>query len=108
MARAIASPILCNLISDDQVKLLKDFNGLSALNLLDPSAERKEQVYCAMHVSLGTYHGGVVVDDISTNYPLELLPPYQNDILQGLKEHCLKVWDELVKSKQEQVMMIKK
>ena len=62
----------------------------------------------AMHISLGTYHGAVVVDDVSTNYPFESLNTFQMEILNGLKEHCFVVWKELERAKFEDVKVIKK
>ena len=78
--KVISTPIKAFLMAEDEVKMLQDCN-FSVLNLLDPDLSRKEQVYCASHISLGTYHGAVVVDDICTNYPLEIISTEQNDIL---------------------------
>jgi len=46
----------------------------SAFHLLDPDPSRSEQVFCAQHISFGSYHAGVVCDDISTNYPFTPVP----------------------------------
>ena len=81
-------------MAEDQVKILADCN-VSVLNLLDPDLSRKEPVYRASHISLGTYHGAVVVDDICTDYPFEPVSVFQQDILQALKRHLIQAFDVL-------------
>lgn len=49
----------------------------SAFDLLDPDPKFKDQVNCALHVSCGSYHGGVVTNDISTDYEFTPLPSAQ-------------------------------
>ena len=51
--------------------------GVSAFDLLDPDPKFKDQVNCALHVSCGSYHGGVVTNDISTDYEFTPLPSAQ-------------------------------
>ena len=46
---------------------------LEIYNLLDPDP-RENQIFAATHISLGSYHAGVVCNDVSTNYDFVLVP----------------------------------
>lgn len=47
----------------------------------------------ATHASFGTYHAGVVCNDVDTNYELEKLPQSHQDLLSLFKVPLLKKWD---------------
>ena len=75
----------------------------SPFNLLDPDPARKEQVYCAQHISFGAYHAGIVCNDIATDYPFVPVPQSQRDVLNELKDRLLKIWKELDTQQNEQM-----
>ena len=66
-------------------KCMADGEELNAFNLLDPLVSSGNQVFCAQHVSIGSYHGGVVCHDITTNYDFTPLPNAQQEVLKEFK-----------------------
>ena len=50
-----------------------EFNSFTMLD----NAKTEYQTYFANHVSFGSYHAGVVCNDVDTNYEFEELPMRQ-------------------------------
>lgn len=63
----------------------------------------------AQHISYGSYHAGVVCNDISTDYEFDLVPSAQQDILAEFKKFLFTYWDELQKTeKNNQVKAVQR
>lgn len=79
---SLLKPVKITMIQYDALEHLdpsiaEDEHGeeFNAFNLLDPPSNSKlYQVLVAQHISYGSYHAGVVCNDISTNYDFEPLP----------------------------------
>jgi hypothetical protein len=60
-----------------------------------PSRQTVLQQCSAKHVSLGTYHGGVVCNDVDTDYEFKPLGSNCREILMEMREHLVGEWDRL-------------
>lgn len=80
----------------------------SAFTLLDPDPGNDDQVFCAMHLSYGAYHAGVVCNDVSTNYDFTGLPSAQQEVLEEFQDFLLKFWKELEKQNLREIELIQK
>lgn len=56
------------------------------------------QYFCT-HIDLGTYHGGVICNDVDTNYEFKKLLQSQRDILDEYKKYLLGKWEKLDRNK---------
>ena len=75
---------------------------LEIYNLLDPDP-KNTQIFAATHISLGSYHAGIVCNDVSTNYEFVPVPLGQKLILDEFKNYLLSLWDHQWKQKDEEV-----
>ena len=52
-----------------------------------------------MHISFGQFHGGVVCNDIYTNYEFVPMSSSHQEILIEIKDFLFKYWDTLERGK---------
>ena len=84
-----------------------EFNSFTLLD----NAKTDFQTYFATHVSFGSYHAGVVCNDVDTNYEFEELPLSQQVYLDKFKEFLLNSWNTLEKESNppnEEIIRIQK
>jgi hypothetical protein len=79
---------------------------LNAFALLDPDPRNGDQVFCAQHISSGSYHSGVVCNDISTNYDFTPLGLGEKEILEEFEAFLLRYWKELEKQNLKEIAVI--
>jgi len=107
-AVALAEPRKLALLPEEVRDAHKEGETCSVFHLLDPDPSKRDQVYCAQHISFGAYHAGVVCDDVSTSYPFEPVPPAQLALLHELRDHLLKIWQELERQRHAEIQSIRR
>lgn len=93
--------IRVNLSGNDANAGVEFVETRSFMNQLDPSKKLGYQIYQVNQISLGAYHAGVVVNDISTPGELVQLPQVQQEILNGFKNYLLQQWNKLERDDKE-------
>ena len=79
---------------------------LNAFALLDPDPNNGDQVFCAQHISYGSYHAGVVCNDVSTDYDFSPLGIGEKDILEEFEMFLLRYWKELEKQNLKEIAVV--
>ena len=74
--------------------------------MLDPDPNNGDQVFCAQHISYGSYHAGVVCNDISTDYEFTPLGLGEKDILDEFEAFLLRYWKELEKQNLKEIAVV--
>jgi hypothetical protein len=90
----------------DQYQILKhiEADNVSIFTLLDPHEKSGQQVYTAQQISFGSYHAGVVCNDVSTPGPFMPLPGSQQAILEDFKKFLLRLWNSWEKSEHNDLL----